>query len=79
LPHRLVAAGRYRNASEVMRDALRTLERREEANEAALGWPRWQIEPGIEQARRGEVLDATVEETLDGIDRELDAGDERAA
>jgi antitoxin ParD1/3/4 len=79
LIHRLVATGRYRNASEVMRDALRALERREQVDEAALDWLRRRIEPGLEQARRGELLEESVEQILDDIDRELDAGDEQAA
>ena len=35
LIHRLVATGRYRNASEVMRDALRALERRRQSRSFA--------------------------------------------
>lgn len=79
LIRRLVDTGRYRNASEVMRDALRSLERREEQAEAALGWLRGQIAPGLEQARRGELVDATLDDILDDIDRRLDAEDEHAA
>jgi antitoxin ParD1/3/4 len=75
---RLVATGRYRNASEVMREALRSLERQEEQAAAALGWLRGQVAPGLEQARRGELVDATLEQILDDIDRRLDAADERA-
>ena len=76
---RLVATGRYRNASEVMRDALRSLEREEEQAAAALGWLRGQIAPGLEQARRGELVEGSLDEILDAIDRRLDAEDERAA
>ena len=76
---RLVATGRYRNASEVMRDALRSLEREEEQATAALGWLRGQIAPGLEQARRGELVEGSLDEVLDAIDRRLDAEDERAA
>ena len=79
LIRRLVATGRYRNASEVMRDALRSLERQEEQAAAALDWLRGQIAPGLEQARRGQLVEATLGEVLDEIDRKLDAGDERAA
>ena len=79
LIRRLVATGRYRNASEVMRDALRSLERQEEQAAAALGWLRGQIAPGLEQVRRGELVEATLGEVLDGIDRKLDAEDARAA
>ena len=79
LIRRLVETGRYRNASEVMRDALRSLERQEEQAAAALDWLRGQIAPGLEQAHRGQLVDETLEEILDGIDRKLDAADERAA
>ena len=79
LIRRLVATGRYRNASEVMRDALRSLERGEDQAAATLGWLRGQIAPGLEQAHRGELVDETLEEILDGIDRKLDAADEPAA
>jgi len=79
LIRRLVATGRYRNASEVTRDALRSLERGEDQAAATLDWLRGQIAPGLEQAHRGELVDETLEEILDGIDRKLDAASERAA
>lgn len=71
--HQLVGTGRYQNASEVMRDALRSLERREAEAAAALVGLRRLIEPGLAQARAGTFVDGTLAEALDGIDRELDA------
>lgn len=66
--HRLVGTGRYQNASEVMRDALRSLERREAAAAAALAGLRQLIEPGMAQARAGIFVDGTLAEVLGSID-----------
>lgn len=71
--HRLVASGRYRNASEVLRAALRALEQREAGTEEALDWLRRQVEPGLLEARQGVFAEGTVREIFDRIDRELDA------
>ena len=71
--HRLVESGRYRNASEVMREALRTLEQREAGTEGALDWLRRQVEPGLVEARQGLFAEGTVREIFDRIDQELDA------
>jgi antitoxin ParD1/3/4 len=53
----LVSSGRYLSASEVVRDALRQLLRRESEQAAELERLRSQIGVGLEQARAGELLD----------------------
>lgn len=60
LVDRLVASGRYQNASEALRAGLRLLER-EEAELGAL-WDR--LSNGIEQARSGELAEGTGEDAV---------------
>ena len=60
LVDRLVASGRYQNASEALRAGLRLLER----EEAELGSLRDRLSTGIEQARTGEFADGTGEDAV---------------
>ena len=54
-----VKSGRYTSASEVIREALRLLDRFDEAQRQALIELNRKIDEGLLQAERGEVLSAT--------------------
>lgn len=60
LVDRLVASGRYQNASEALRAGLRLLER----EEAELGDLRARLITGLEQARHGELAKGTGEDAV---------------
>ncbi|MAC38948.1 MAG: type II toxin-antitoxin system ParD family antitoxin [Oceanicaulis sp.] len=57
---RLVASGRFQNASEAMRAGLRLLE----AEEAELALLRDRLQTGIEQARTGELAAGSGEDAV---------------
>ncbi|MBI4605565.1 MAG: type II toxin-antitoxin system ParD family antitoxin [Planctomycetes bacterium] len=52
-----ISSGRYGTASEVVREGLRLLETRERLRESRLGDVRKKIRVGLDQAKRGELLD----------------------
>ncbi len=52
-----VKSGRYQTTSEVVRDALRLLERHEQDREQAVHQLKAKLERGAAQAERGELLD----------------------
>jgi antitoxin ParD1/3/4 len=64
--HERVASGRYNNASEVVRDALRHLEEYERLEHL-----RSLLEVGLEQERRGEMIEITPEYWED-LDRRVE-------
>ncbi len=71
-----VKSGRYNSASEVVREALRLLEQRDEIFALRKDEIRKQIEDGWQSAQRGDTVDG--EEVFDRIDAELE-GMERSA
>jgi antitoxin ParD1/3/4 len=54
---RKVASGRYQTTSEVVREALRLLERQDEDRVSALRGLKAKLQRGARQAERGELLD----------------------
>ncbi len=66
----MVRAGKYQDASEAMRDAMRGLQQRVQADELKLEWLRTQVRAGIDALDRGgftEVGDADLDAALDGL------------
>ena|ERR1700690_4385767 len=64
-----VGSGRYGNASEVVRDALRLIERRKQEDRAKLKWLRGAVMEGLDQIERGEGLEF---HSIDELERHID-------
>ena len=66
----VVRAGRYENASDAMRDAVRGLQHRIQADELKLDLLRTQLQAGLDALENGrftEVGDADLDATLDDL------------
>lgn len=73
---RLVKSGRYQNASEVMRDGLRLIERREARESAKLEALREAARVGfadLDEGRFDNVPGAELEDYIGGLGREAEA------
>ena len=55
-----VESGRYQTTSEVVREALRLLERQEQERDESFAQLRSKLKRGAEQAERGELLDGDI-------------------
>jgi len=67
---RMVKAGKYQNASEAIRDALRGLQQRWKEDELKLTLLRRQIKAGVDALDQGaftEIDDADLDSTLDRL------------
>ena len=76
LIHDRVNSGRYHSASEVVREALRLLEERDELRQLRLAELRKKVAAGLESLDRGEGLDG--EAAFDELDAGISSGAHRA-
>ena len=72
-----VKSGRYQSSSEVIRESLRLMEKRDQTHAATLADVRRKVAVGIDQARRGELRDG--EEVFDRVRDQLAGRNRRKA
>jgi antitoxin ParD1/3/4 len=64
-----VGSGRYSNASEVVREGLRLIERRKQEDRAKLKWLRGAVKDGLDEIDRGQGLECSIDELDPHIDQ----------
>lgn len=70
-----VQSGRYNSASEVVREALRLMEQRDELHAIQIEELRTRMDRALEESSRGEGIDG--EEFIQGMIADLEAGNRR--
>ena len=71
-----VGSGRYGNASEVVREGLRLMERRKQEDRAKLKWLRGAVRQGLDEIDRGDGMEFT---SMDRLDELIDQIGEEAS
>lgn len=71
-----VESGRYGNASEVVREALRLMERRKQEDRARLKWLRGAVKEGLEQIGQGQGVEF---HSMRELDKHIDQLGEEAS
>jgi len=70
-----IASGRFSNASEVVREALRLLEQRQQEDKARIKWLRGAAQEGFDAAGRGDYVtlrsDREIDDFVDRVRREV--------